>query len=208
MSHLTVTCPVCHVPAGPPATRCPDCGEELAALVRLRAQPALHYNRALEAVAAGDLALATALAQVAVDGDGDHLEALLVLGKLHARRGRPVEARQALERALRLDPVHPAAAAALARLERPVRGRCDYPTDLTDAQWARVRAHLPSDGWRDGTRSAHLRRVVDAIRYAQRTGCAWTMLPHDFPPWPAVYAAFRRWRRNGTWSRIERVGRG
>lgn len=29
--------------------------------------------------------------------------------------------------------------------------------------------------------------------YVLRSGCAWRMLPRDFPPWPTVYARFRRW---------------
>jgi putative transposase len=28
------------------------------------------------------------------------------------------------------------------------------------------------------------------------------MLPHDFPPWSTVHTWYRRWRRDGTWERI------
>src|SRR5918998_5280660 len=36
----------------------------------------------------------------------------------------------------------------------------------------------------------HLRRLV---RWIVRAGAPWRMLPHDFPPWEAVYQQTRRW---------------
>lgn len=44
--------------------------------------------------------------------------------------------------------------------------------------------------------------MVDAIRYVQRTGCQWRLLPKDFPPWRSVYVAFWRWRNSGLWEKI------
>jgi putative transposase len=38
-----------------------------------------------------------------------------------------------------------------------------------------------------------------------RSGCAWRLLPHDFPPWRTVYYYFRIWRLDGTWKRIHRA---
>src|SRR5665647_55101 len=35
-----------------------------------------------------------------------------------------------------------------------------------------------------------------------RSGCAWRMLPHEFPPWKTVYHYFRLWRLTGFWERI------
>src|SRR3712207_905902 len=37
---------------------------------------------------------------------------------------------------------------------------------------------------------------------ALRGGCAWRLLPHDFPPWQTAYHYFRAWRIDGTWERI------
>lgn len=34
--------------------------------------------------------------------------------------------------------------------------------------------------------------------YQLRAGCAWRLLPHDFPAWDSVYGYFRRWKRDGT----------
>jgi putative transposase len=47
-----------------------------------------------------------------------------------------------------------------------------------------------------------LREILDAIFYVVRSGCAWRLLPHDFPPWKTVYHYFRFWRLDGTWERM------
>jgi putative transposase len=46
------------------------------------------------------------------------------------------------------------------------------------------------------------RRIADAVFHLLRTGCQWRALPHEFPPWPTVYYHYSRWRRSGTWERI------
>jgi putative transposase len=47
-----------------------------------------------------------------------------------------------------------------------------------------------------------LRRIVEAILYLDRTGCAWRYLPADFPPWKTVYGYFAAWRDDGTLVRL------
>ncbi len=47
-----------------------------------------------------------------------------------------------------------------------------------------------------------MREILDAIFYIVKSGCAWRLLPHDFPPWKTVYHYFRAWRLNGTWERM------
>jgi putative transposase len=47
-----------------------------------------------------------------------------------------------------------------------------------------------------------LREILDAIFYIVRSGCAWRLLPHDFPPWKTIHHYFRTWRIDGTWERI------
>jgi putative transposase len=47
-----------------------------------------------------------------------------------------------------------------------------------------------------------LREILDAIYYVVKSGCAWRLLPHDFPPWKTVYHYFRFWRLDGTWERM------
>jgi transposase len=71
-----------------------------------------------------------------------------------------------------------------------------YPTDLTDHEWALLEPHFAPSG--RGRPPEHApRTLLNAILYVLRTGCAWWMLPHDFPPYKSVYTAFRRWIRNG-----------
>src|SRR5204862_5132133 len=34
------------------------------------------------------------------------------------------------------------------------------------------------------------------------TGAPWRDIPESFGPWQTIYGRFRRWRRDGTWTRI------
>jgi putative transposase len=77
-----------------------------------------------------------------------------------------------------------------------------YPSDLTDAQWARLEPLLPSVRPGGRPRAHPLREVIDALRYVLRGGIAWRALPHDYPPWQTVYHYFRAWRLDGTWERL------
>jgi putative transposase len=48
-----------------------------------------------------------------------------------------------------------------------------------------------------------LREILDAIFYIVRSGCAWCLLPHEFPPWKTIHHHyFRTWRLDGTWERL------
>jgi putative transposase len=72
-----------------------------------------------------------------------------------------------------------------------------YPSDLSDAEWALLAPLLPPPAPRGRPRKWPERVVADAVFYVLRSGCAWRMLPREFPPWPTVYARFRRWRVSG-----------
>jgi len=82
----------------------------------------------------------------------------------------------------------------------PPRSR--YATDLTDREGALLAPLIPQP--KPGGRPAvHDRReLVNAMLYWLRVGCAWRLLPHDFPPWQAVHHYWRVWRREGRWERI------
>ena len=73
-----------------------------------------------------------------------------------------------------------------------------------DAQWRLIAVHLPAElpGRRGRPRIWPLRRIVEAILYLDRTGCAWRYLPADFPPWRTVYGYFAAWRGDGTLARL------
>src|SRR5512143_170477 len=52
------------------------------------------------------------------------------------------------------------------------------------------------------------REIVNALLYIDRTGCQWRALPHDFPPWEAVYWYCRTWKKDGTLDRLHDELRG
>jgi transposase len=73
------------------------------------------------------------------------------------------------------------------------RSREPYPTDVTDEEWAFVAPYLallPEDA---GQRRYALREVFNALRWIVRAGAPWRLLPHELPPWPAVYQQTQRW---------------
>jgi putative transposase len=80
--------------------------------------------------------------------------------------------------------------------------RALYDTDLTDAQWELLRPLLPPPPGGGRPRTTDMREVLNAILYVLRSGCAWDLLPHDFPPAGTVYGYFRQWQRDGTITRI------
>jgi putative transposase len=84
----------------------------------------------------------------------------------------------------------------------PSMMRRAYTTDLSDAEWGLIEPHLPVREAPGRPRLHPLREILDAVFYILRSGCAWRLLPHDFPPWKTVYHYFRAWRIDGTWERI------
>ena len=86
--------------------------------------------------------------------------------------------------------------------------RQGYPSDVTEKEWQRLDPLVPAakPGGRPITYPR--REIVNAIFYLLRTGCAWRLLPHDFPPWRIVYYYFWRWRKVGIWEKIHDTLRG
>jgi putative transposase len=80
--------------------------------------------------------------------------------------------------------------------------RKTYPTDLSDTEWARIEPHLPVPKASGRPRTHSPREILNAIFYVLRSGCAWRLLPHDFPPWKSVHHYFRIWRIDGVWERL------
>jgi putative transposase len=73
-----------------------------------------------------------------------------------------------------------------------------YPTTITDSQWKVIKKFLNIKR----KRKHSLRRMLNAIFYLLKTGCQWSMLPHNFPKWPSVYHYFKQWTLNGVIERI------
>jgi len=83
--------------------------------------------------------------------------------------------------------------------------RRQYPSDLTNARWQFVEQLIKQDSARGRKRTTDLREVINAINYRWNTGCAWRMLPHDYPPWETVYTYFVRWGKSGKLWQIREV---
>jgi transposase len=86
--------------------------------------------------------------------------------------------------------------------------RQPYPSDLTPPEWAQAERFVPAP--KKGGRPAKYERreIVNALLYVARTGCQWRALPHDLPPWVAVYWYFRTWKKDGTLDRLHDALRG
>ncbi|OWY61286.1 IS5/IS1182 family transposase [cyanobacterium TDX16] len=83
--------------------------------------------------------------------------------------------------------------------------RKPYPTDLTDKQWAILAPLIPVAKTGGRPRRVNLREVVNGIFYILCGGCAWRMMPHDFPAWKTVYHYFRFWRTVGVWQQMNQA---
>ncbi len=81
-----------------------------------------------------------------------------------------------------------------------------YPSDLSDEEWALLEPLLASPEKRGRPPKWPTRRVADAVFYLLRSGCAWRMLPKEYPPWQTVYYHFRRWRLDGRLKRERTTG--
>ncbi len=80
-----------------------------------------------------------------------------------------------------------------------------YPSDFTEEEWKIIRPLLP-EGRRFGRPPRYEKKgIVEAIFYVVRSGGAWRMLPHNFPPWRIVYYYFFKWREEGHWKRIHQT---
>ena len=83
-----------------------------------------------------------------------------------------------------------------------------YDTDLSDIGWELLAPLIPPEKEGGRHRSVAMPEVVNAIFYVLRSGCAWRLLPHDFPAWQTVYGYFNRWRQDGLWEQLNAALRG
>jgi transposase len=86
--------------------------------------------------------------------------------------------------------------------------RTPYPADLTDKEWALIAPYVPAAKPGGRPEKYPKREILDAIFCILRGGCAWRLLPHDFPPWQLGYQYFWRWRNDRTWQLMHDLLRG
>jgi transposase len=75
--------------------------------------------------------------------------------------------------------------------------RQPYPTDVSDEEWAFVAPYLTLMREDAPQRIHPLRELFNALRWFVRAGADWRLMPHDLPPWHAVYEQARRWEQAG-----------
>jgi putative transposase len=73
-----------------------------------------------------------------------------------------------------------------------------YPSDLTDAEWKRVKPILDRFQFVEHDP----REILNAIFYLLKGGVQWRMIPDGFPPWQTVYYHFRKWRKLNLFQRL------
>ena len=82
--------------------------------------------------------------------------------------------------------------------------RIPYDSDVSDEQWERLKPFFnnPNAIGCGRPRRVDTREVVNAIFYINKTGVQWRSLPHDFPSWPVVFYYYTKWRKDGTWEKL------
>ena len=73
------------------------------------------------------------------------------------------------------------------------------PTDLTNAEWAKLEPLVPPPAATGRPRKWKMRKIIEAILYLLRGGLPWRMLPPCFPPASTVRRWFYLWRDSGLW---------
>lgn len=100
--------------------------------------------------------------------------------------------------------------------EQHNRDHLRYGSDVSDAEWEIIAPFMPPPAGTGRPREWTMREIMNAIFYVLRSGCAWRLLPKDFPPRSTVYGWFLRFRRQGLFETLnhhlvmldrERVGR-
>jgi transposase len=73
---------------------------------------------------------------------------------------------------------------------------------LSDAQWKRIEAFLPTDV--RGVARVDDRRVISGIVQVLKSGCRWCDCPAAYGPPTTIYNRFVRWARRGVWENLFR----
>jgi len=71
--------------------------------------------------------------------------------------------------------------------------RTPYDSDVADEEWAFLAPYLTLMREDAPQRPHALRELFNGLRDIARTGLQWRFMPHDLPPWTAVYQQTRRW---------------
>jgi transposase len=77
-----------------------------------------------------------------------------------------------------------------------------YTTELTVEQYELLSSLLTPKGDTGRPRTVNMMSVIQGILYILVSGCAWRLMPKEYPPASTVYYYFSKWRNDGSWKRI------
>ena len=72
-----------------------------------------------------------------------------------------------------------------------------YASDCADEEWALIEPFMAAPSKVGRPRKWPMREIWNAIQYIAATGCQWSMLARDFPPFTTVQHYFYRLRDSG-----------
>lgn len=74
--------------------------------------------------------------------------------------------------------------------------------ELTDEQWERIKALLPSQKPKTGRPNQDHRQIVNGIIWILKSGAPWRDLPERYGKVGTVSSRFYRWVAAGVWQRV------
>src|SRR6478735_8475714 len=74
--------------------------------------------------------------------------------------------------------------------------------EISDADWDRIKPHLPGQRGQHGGVAENNRRFINAVLWVARTGAAWADLPERLGNWNSQWRRFDRWAAKGRWDPI------
>lgn len=80
--------------------------------------------------------------------------------------------------------------------------RPPYPSDVSDEEWAIILPYLTLMDANAPQRTYSVRELFNGLRWMVRAGAPWRMMPHNLPPWHAVYEQTQRWIRAGCFDQL------
>ncbi len=80
--------------------------------------------------------------------------------------------------------------------------RPPYPSDVADDEWAFAAPYLTLLDEAAPQRRYPLRELFNGLRWMVRAGAPWRMMPHNLPPWHAVYEQTQRWIAAGCFEQM------
>ncbi len=73
---------------------------------------------------------------------------------------------------------------------------------IKDADWERIKDHLPGQPGQHGKAAKNNRLFIDAVLWIAKTGAPWRDLPEYFGNWNSVWRRLDRWANKGVWRRV------